>query len=115
MGGACPNYRNVFDPETRLMRGRLRGRQVPGAVQPQVGRRLHRGQFVALYVVGIPRRRGLVDLMGGREQFVQMLDSVFVVPPIYDDSYYGFRIHEITEMQVADMGTSPTATSLRST
>ena len=27
--------------------------------------------------------------------------SVFVVPPIYDDSYYGFRIHEITEMQVA--------------
>ncbi len=42
--------------------------------------------------------------MGGREQFVQMLDSVFVVPPIYDDSYYGFRIHEITEMQVADMG-----------
>ena len=40
--------------------------------------------------------------MGGQEQFVQMLDSVFVVPPIYDDSYYGFRIHEITEMQVAD-------------
>lgn len=33
-----------------------------------------------------------------------MLDSVFVVPPIYDDSYYGYRIHEITEMQVADMG-----------
>ena len=30
--------------------------------------------------------------------------SVFVVPPIYDDSYYGFRIHEITEMQVANMG-----------
>jgi len=26
------------------------------------------------------------------------------VPPIYDDSYYGFRIHEITEIQVADMG-----------
>jgi predicted alpha-1,2-mannosidase len=33
-----------------------------------------------------------------------MLDSVFVVPPIYDDSYYGYRIHEITEMQVANMG-----------
>jgi predicted alpha-1,2-mannosidase len=33
-----------------------------------------------------------------------MLDSVFVVPPIYDDSYYGFRIHEIAEMQVANMG-----------
>ena len=33
-----------------------------------------------------------------------MLDSIFVVPPIYDDSYYHFRIHEITEMQVANMG-----------
>jgi len=26
------------------------------------------------------------------------------VPPIYDDSYYGQRIHEILEMQVANMG-----------
>lgn len=42
--------------------------------------------------------------MGGREAFATMLDSVFVVPPIYDDSYYGARIHEITEMQVANMG-----------
>ena len=33
--------------------------------------------------------------MGGEESFTQMLDSVFVVPPIYDDAYYGFRIHEI--------------------
>ena len=47
---------------------------------------------------------GLARLMGGREAFAEMLDSVFVVPPVYDDSYYGFRIHEITEMQVANMG-----------
>ena len=33
-----------------------------------------------------------------------MLDSVFIVPPVYDDSYYGYRIHEITEMEVAKMG-----------
>lgn len=42
--------------------------------------------------------------MEGRKGFVQMLDSMFVVPPIYDDSYYGVLIHEITEMQVANMG-----------
>ena len=47
---------------------------------------------------------GLMEAMGGRDEFASMLDSVFVVPPIYDDSYYGYRIHEITEMQVADMG-----------
>ena len=33
-----------------------------------------------------------------------MLDSVFVVPPIYDDSYYGQCIHEIKEMQIMNMG-----------
>ena len=37
----------------------------------------------------------------GNDEFVAMLDSVFIVPPVYDDSYYGYRIHEITEMQVA--------------
>ena len=42
--------------------------------------------------------------MGGEASFTEMLDSVFVVPPVYDDSYYGGRIHEIAEMQVADMG-----------
>lgn len=33
-----------------------------------------------------------------------MLDSVFVVPPIFDDSYYGQVIHEIREMQIMNMG-----------
>ena len=42
--------------------------------------------------------------MGGKENFVSMLDSVFVVPPIYDDSYYGQCIHEIKEMQIMNMG-----------
>ena len=48
--------------------------------------------------------QGLIDLMGGKESFVSMLDSVFVVPPIYDDSYYGQCIHEIKEMQIMNMG-----------
>ena len=48
--------------------------------------------------------QGLVDLMGGPDGFVQMLDSVFNVPPLFDDSYYGGIIHEIREMQVMNMG-----------
>ena len=31
-------------------------------------------------------------------------DSVFAIPPLYDDSYYGFPIHEIREMTVMNMG-----------
>ena len=33
-----------------------------------------------------------------------MMDSVFNVPPLFDDSYYGFPIHEIREMTVMNMG-----------
>ena len=42
--------------------------------------------------------------MGGKEIFVQMLDSVFAVPPLFDESYYGGVIHEIREMTVMNMG-----------
>lgn len=48
--------------------------------------------------------QGLMDLMGGREALVSMLDSVFVLPPVFDDSYYGSHIHEIREIQIAEMG-----------
>lgn len=48
--------------------------------------------------------QGLIDLMGGKEQFVVMLDSVFSVPPVFDESYYGQVIHEIREMTVMNMG-----------
>jgi len=33
-----------------------------------------------------------------------MLDSVFIMPPVFDASYYGGVIHEIREMQVMNMG-----------
>ena len=48
--------------------------------------------------------QGLIDLMGGKEVFVSMLDSVFSVPPVFDDSYYGQVIHEIREMTVGVHG-----------
>lgn len=48
--------------------------------------------------------QGLIDLMGGKQCFTAMLDSVFTLPPIFDDSYYGGVIHEIREMEIAGMG-----------
>jgi predicted alpha-1,2-mannosidase len=47
---------------------------------------------------------GLIQLMGGKEAFVSKLDEVFDMPPKFDDSYYGFTIHEIREMQIVNMG-----------
>jgi predicted alpha-1,2-mannosidase len=48
--------------------------------------------------------QGLINLMGGKKQFINKLDSVFILPPVFDDSYYGSVIHEIREMQIANMG-----------
>lgn len=48
--------------------------------------------------------RGLIELMGGDQAFIERLDTVFSMPPIFDNSYYGFTIHEIREMQIMDMG-----------
>jgi predicted alpha-1,2-mannosidase len=33
-----------------------------------------------------------------------MLDSVFLLAPVFDESYYGEVIHEIREMQISGMG-----------
>ena len=47
---------------------------------------------------------GLIQLMGGKEAFSSKLDKVFEMPPKFDNSYYGFTIHEIREMQIVNMG-----------
>ena len=99
------NWRNVFDPETRLMRGRNQDGTFQAPFSPyKWGDAFTEGNawhYTWSVFHDVP---GLVEAMGGDAAFTAMLDSVFVVPPVYDDSYYGYRIHEITEMQVADMG-----------
>ncbi len=99
------NWKNVFDPSHNLMRGR----NADGSFQEPFSPYKWGGAFTEgnawHYTWSVFHDvEGLMEAMGGREEFTTMLDSVFVVPPVYDDSYYGYRIHEITEMQVADMG-----------
>ena len=102
---AAKNYRNLFDPETKLMRGRNADGTFQTPFSPyKWGDAFTEGNAWHYTWSVFHDVEGLAELMGGREEFGRMLDSVFVVPPIYDDSYYGFRIHEITEMQVANMG-----------
>ena len=99
------NWKNVFDPSQNLMRGRNLDGSFQEPFSPyKWGDAFTEGNAWHYTWSVFHDIDGLMEAMGGREEFVEMLDSVFVVPPIYDDSYYGFRIHEITEMQVANMG-----------
>lgn len=99
------NYKNVFDKSSGLMRGRNEDGSFQEPFSPyKWGDAFTEGNSWHYTWSVFHDVQGLIDLMGGEEKFSKMLDSVFVVPPIYDDSYYGFCIHEIKEMQVANMG-----------
>ena len=99
------NWKNVFDPSHNLMRGRNEDGSFQEPFSPyKWGDAFTEGNAWHYTWSVFHDVDGLMEAMGGREEFAHMLDSVFIVPPIYDDSYYGYRIHEITEMQVADMG-----------
>ena len=99
------NYKNLFDPESKLMRGKKENGEFMAPFSPlKWGDAFTEGNSWHYTWSVFHDPQGLINLMGGKEDFVSMLDSVFSVPPIYDDSYYGFPIHEITEMTVMNMG-----------
>ena len=99
------NYRNVFDPETRLMRGRNADGTFQAPFNPfKWGDAFTEGNSWHYTWSVFHDVQGLIDLMGGKQTFTAMLDSVFSLPPVFDDSYYGGVIHEIREMEIAGMG-----------
>lgn len=99
------NYRNVFDKESKLMRGRNKNGQFQSPFSPlKWGDAFTEGNSWHYSWSVFHDPQGLIDLMGGKKMFITMLDSVFAVPPVFDDSYYGQVIHEIREMTVMNMG-----------
>ena len=99
------NYQKVFDKETNLMRGRLKNGKFMSPFNPlKWGDAFTEGNAWHYTWSVFHDPQGLIQLMGGKDAFNQMLDSVFILPPVFDNSYYGYTIHEIREMQVMDMG-----------
>ena len=99
------NYKNLYDAETKLMRGRLKNGEFMKPFNPlKWGDAFTEGNSWHYTWSVFHDPQGLINLMGGNAAFNQMLDSVFALPPVFDDSYYGFTIHEISEMQIMNMG-----------
>jgi predicted alpha-1,2-mannosidase len=99
------NFHNVYDAESKLMRGKNEDGTFQSPFSPyKWGDAFTEGNSWHYTWSVFQDIEGLKQLMGGNDDFVAMLDSVFVVPPIFDDSYYGGTIHEIREMQIAGMG-----------
>ena len=103
--GRAMNYKNLFDKETKLMRGRNEDGTFQSPFSPlKWGDAFTEGNSWHYTWSVFHDPQGLIDLMGGKDTFVMMLDSVFTVPPLFDESYYGGVIHEIREMQIMNMG-----------
>ena len=99
------NYRNLFDTQTGLMRGKNKDGKFQSPFNPyKWGDAFTEGNSWHYTWSVFHDVQGLVNLMGGSQQFVNKLDSVFLLAPKFDDSYYGGVIHEIREMQIANMG-----------
>jgi predicted alpha-1,2-mannosidase len=99
------NYKKLFDPSTGLMRGKNKDGSFQEPFNPfKWGDAFTEGNSWHYSWSVFHDVQGLIDLMGGRKNFVAKLDSVFELPPIFDESYYGGVIHEIREMQIANMG-----------
>lgn len=99
------NYRKLYDAEVGWMRGRLKDGKWQAPFTPyKWGDAFTEGNAIHYTWSVFHDVEGLIQLMGGDNAFVNKLDTVFTMPPVFDNSYYGFTIHEIREMQIMDMG-----------
>ena len=99
------NYKKVFDPSTNLMRGKNEDGNFQSPFNPlKWGDAFTEGNSLHYTWSVFHDVQGLIDLMDGKENFIKQLDTVFSMPPDFDDSYYGSTIHEIREMQIVNMG-----------
>lgn len=99
------NYKNLFDSEHKLMRGKNEDGTFQSPFNPlKWGDAFTEGNSWHYTWSVFHDPQGLINLMGGQKGFNAMMDSVFNVPPLFDESYYGFVIHEIREMQIVNMG-----------
>jgi predicted alpha-1,2-mannosidase len=99
------NYKNLYDPATRFMRGRqANGEWVPNFDPYSWGGPYTEGNAWHWQWSVFHDTQGLINLMGGNENFTAKLDSVFSLPNKVNVGAYGQTIHEMTEMVNANMG-----------
>ena len=101
------NYRNIFYEKYGFMSGRDSKGNFPEKFNPcewwgpfTEGNSWHWTWCVFHDI------EGLINLMGGKQQFVDKLDAVWTTPPVFGENVDTRKqlIHEMREMQVINMG-----------
>jgi len=104
-GRVLRNYLNLWDADTKFFRGRgIDGRWYE-PFDPLVWGGPYTEGNAWHYIWSVFHDvQGLIDLFGSDEAFCQKMDSVFSQPGTVKPGWYGGKIHEMTEMEMADMG-----------
>jgi predicted alpha-1,2-mannosidase len=98
------NYKNLYNTKRKLMAGRAKDGSFSDSFKPtDWGRDFTEGNSWHYSWSVFHDPQGLINLMGGQKEFVNMLDSVFIIPGSRGMESRGM-IHEMREMQVMDMG-----------
>lgn len=99
------NWRNVFDKSSNFMRGKNEDGSWQSPFRPDKwGDAFTEGSSWHYTWSVFQDPVGLAGAMGGKTKMAAKLDSIFSSAPTFDYSYYGFPIHEITEMLIMGMG-----------
>ena len=99
------NYMNVFDSSTNFMRGKSSNGRFETLFRPDKWGGVFTEGSAWHYTWSVLHDpQGLINLMGGKENYIKKMDMIFNSEPTSDYSYYGFKIHEILEMELAGMG-----------
>ena len=99
------NYMNVFDSSTNFMRGKSSNGRFETPFRPDKWGGVFTEGSAWHYTWSVLHDpQGLINLMGGKENYIKKMDMIFTSEPTSDYSYYGFKIHEILEMELAGMG-----------
>ena len=104
------NYRNLWDPATHFFRardeeGHWNDSFEGNAFDPLVWGGPYTEGNAWHYVWSVFHDvQGLINLFGSDEAFIEKLDSVWSQPSTVKPGWYGYKIHEMTEMEIAGMG-----------
>lgn len=99
------NYKNIFDPKTGFMRGRNRDGAWVEPFDPLAWGGVFTEGNAWQWLWSVQHDvAGLMDLLGGREAFLQKLDTLFSMTNEFHVGGYGKVIHEMTEAKLADTG-----------
>ncbi|MGQ8338835.1 GH92 family glycosyl hydrolase [Sunxiuqinia sp. A32] len=99
------NYKNMFDPSVGFMRGKDANGNWKADFSPyEWGGPYTEGNAWHYLWSVFQDPKGLIDLLGGEKNFIAKMDSVFEVSNKVLVGTYGRMIHEMAEMQMAEMG-----------